>query len=155
MRKLCLLFFLVVTSLLSGDGWNIHRVKNHDESMWGLMGRKTLGENEGMLFSYEPPQYVSLWMFNCYVDLSVAFLDETFKIVEIVDLLAYPEKMDPERPVNSTKDFARYPYNDPIRHFYSEHGVRSQQPVSYALEMPKGWFKAHGYHVGDSFPNNF
>ena len=42
----------------------------------GLMGRKTLPENTGMLFLFNPPQFVAFWMKNTPLDLDIAFINE-------------------------------------------------------------------------------
>lgn len=40
----------------------------------GLMGRNSLGENQGMLFPFDPPRSVSFWMKNVLIDLDMIFL---------------------------------------------------------------------------------
>lgn len=119
-----------------------------DQKNWGLMGRKELGENEGMLFAYDTPQILSVWMFNCWVDLDVAFLDENCIVREIHPMKAYPEKMDPKRPVLGPNDFRLYPPNDPIVRFFQSQSVQSSFEASYMLEMPQGWFREHGVSLG-------
>jgi len=85
----------------------------------GLMYRRMLPENRGMLFvfPYAAPQ--SFWMMNTYVPLSIAFLDEHGTIVNIADMK--PLTTDSH---NSTK------------------------PAKYALEMNLGWFAKRGIKHG-------
>ena len=54
--------------------------------MTGLMHRRMMPENRGMLFvfPYAAPQ--SFWMMNTYVPLSIAFIDEHDTIVNIADM---------------------------------------------------------------------
>jgi uncharacterized membrane protein (UPF0127 family) len=73
-----------------------------------------------MLFVFPDAQERSFWMSNTYVALDVAFMDENLRITGI-------EQMEPE-----TTD-----YHD------------SRGPMMYGLEVPKGWFAAHGVRVGD------
>jgi hypothetical protein len=113
------------------------------------MGRSFLPENQGMLFHYTPPLCPKLWTFNCYIDLSVAFLDENQVIFSICNLYAYPERMDPQRPVRNVQDMALYPYSDPIVQFFLEKSVGANAPTSYVLEMNHGWFKRNGIKIGD------
>lgn len=78
----------------------------------GLMNRKTMPPNAGMVFLFQRPAQVCMWMKNTLLPLSVAFLDETGKIINIED-------MQPET-TNSHCTAA---------------------PATYALEMNQGWFK--------------
>ncbi len=95
----------------------------------GLMGRSALLPNHGMTFTYSKPQRVSIWMYNVLIDLSLAFLDENKIIREIHELQAYPD--------NHSKNFFR------------KKSITSSFSVSFALEMPKGWFAANGIKMED------
>ncbi|MDD5260645.1 MAG: DUF192 domain-containing protein [Methylacidiphilales bacterium] len=78
----------------------------------GLMFRKSLGENEGMLFVFPEPKQAVFWMRNTRIPLSVAYLDATGRILEIHDMFPYDET-----------------------------AVSSRSPlVAYALETNQGWF---------------
>jgi uncharacterized membrane protein (UPF0127 family) len=98
------------------------------EQARGLMYRRSLGKNDGMLFIYDSPRYLSFWMKNTRIPLSIAFLDGKGKIVRIEHM----------RPYDST---TLHP---------------SLQPVRYALEMNQGWFEKNGVGVGDviEIPNS-
>jgi len=86
----------------------------------GLMYRTELPAGTGMLFVFPDAEERSFWMSNTYVALDVAFMDENLRITAI-------QQMEPE-----TTD-----YHD------------SPGPMMYGLEVPKGWFAAHGVKVGD------
>ena len=49
----------------------------------GLMFRKSLEENSGMLFKFSGPMEASFWGRNTYIPLDVAFIDKNNRIVEI------------------------------------------------------------------------
>src|SRR3954463_10066020 len=51
--------------------------------MQGLMYRKSLGPNAGMLFIFDESAVHCMWMKNTFVPLSVAFLDERGTIINI------------------------------------------------------------------------
>ncbi len=86
----------------------------------GLSGRKSLGENEGMLFVFPASQQVSFWMKGTHVALSIAFITESGEIAEI-------QHMEPLTETLHT----------------------SAAEVLMALEMPSGWFERSGVAVGE------
>jgi uncharacterized membrane protein (UPF0127 family) len=87
----------------------------------GLSHRASIPEHSGMLFVYPSPRPLSFWMKDTEIALSIAFLDDSGRILSI-------QKMD---PMSVAK---RY---------------RSPQPVRYALEVNQGWFARHGIDIGD------
>jgi uncharacterized protein len=89
------------------------------ERQQGLMYREKMGPNEGMVFLFEAPAGVCMWMKNTFIPLSVAFIDESGKIINI-------EEMQPQ-----TTD---------------SHCAR--KPARYALEMNRGWFKQKNIKAG-------
>jgi len=85
----------------------------------GLMHRKGLAPNSGMLFVFDGPSQQCMWMKNTYIPLSVAFLDEQGTIINIAD-------MQP----------------------HSEQTHCSARPALYALEMTRGWFAERNIKPG-------
>lgn len=120
-----------------------------EQIAWGLMQRKSMADNHGMLFHYSKPLAPTFWSFNCYLDLSVAFIDSNKVIQDIQTLRAYPEKMDPSRPVNTLKDMSLYRSDDPIIKFFLDNGASTKKQILYVLEMNFGWFEKNDIHVGD------
>jgi uncharacterized membrane protein (UPF0127 family) len=94
--------------------------KTPEERAHGLMGRKHLGKDDGMLFVFEKEDYHGFWMKDTQIPLSIAFIDKKGRIVEITDM----------KPLTLEN-------HDP------------PQPILYALEMRKGWFSANGIKAGD------
>jgi len=89
----------------------------------GLMFRKVLGPNEGMLFVFPEPEAVCMWMKNTLIPLSVAFLDARGRIVSISEM----------QPRTETSHCAA-------------------APAKFALEMSGGWFAAKGIRPGALLP---
>jgi len=54
------------------------------EHQIGLMGRKDLAPNRGMLFIFDPPQFSAFWMRNCLMSLDLIFIRKG-KIVNIAE----------------------------------------------------------------------
>ena len=86
----------------------------------GLMHRKSMDENRGMLFVFDSDQKLSFWMKNTLIPLSIAYISSDGEILEIYDMK--PESLRPVESVNS---------------------------VRYALEMNRGWFERNGIEAGD------
>jgi uncharacterized protein len=85
----------------------------------GLMHRKSLAPNAGMLFIFDGPAIHCMWMKNTYIALSVAFVDDEGEIINIAD-------MQP----------------------HSEQSHCAARPALYALEMDRGWFAARDIKPG-------
>lgn len=128
----------------------LEHARTPDEIAWGLMQRKELPPNHGMLFYFDPPQYTRFWMFNTFIDLSIAFIDKDLIIREIHELKAYPEMMRKLPPITTLEHLRNIPNSNSTVRFFCQHAVRSLFKISYALEMPAGWFTKNGIQVGDS-----
>lgn len=85
----------------------------------GLMYRKTLAPNSGMLFVFDAPALQCMWMKNTDLPLSVAFLDAQGAVINIED-------MQP----------------------HTEDSHCAKRPALYALEMEQGWFARRGIKAG-------
>jgi uncharacterized protein len=93
-----------------------------NEQAKGLMYRKSLGEDRGMLFVYPAERELSYWMRNTLIPLSIAYIDSEGRIVDILDMK---------------------PLDDNPPHYVSS------EPVQYALEVNKGFFEKKGVKEGD------
>jgi len=85
----------------------------------GLMFRKSLAPNAGMVFVFDDASLHCMWMKNTYIPLSVAFVDESGVIINIEDMAPQTE---------------------------DTHCAR--RPARYALEMDRGWFASRGIKPG-------
>lgn len=92
-----------------------------DETQRGLMFRKSLNQDAGMLFVFDRDQQMSFWMRNTLIPLDIGYIDSEGTLREI-----YPMYPLDERPVPS----------------------RSRD-LRFALEVNQGWFKTNGIGPGD------
>lgn len=86
----------------------------------GLMFRKAMGEDEGMLFVFASGQSQGFWMRNTTLPLDIGYIGPDGVLKEI-----YPMYPLDERPVHS----------------------RSHD-IQYCLEMNQGWFQRSGIKPG-------
>jgi uncharacterized membrane protein (UPF0127 family) len=86
----------------------------------GLMHRTELPPDTGMLFIYPRDQRSRFWMKNTLIDLSAAFIDAEGVVINTVEMKALDEVT----------------HHAPLR------------DARYGLEMPTGWFAAHGIAAG-------
>ncbi|TXG94016.1 MAG: DUF192 domain-containing protein [Rhodocyclaceae bacterium] len=85
----------------------------------GLMNRKTMAQQRGMLFVFSHENTHCMWMRNTFIPLSVAFMDADGVIINIED-------MQPQ----------------------TENNHCARKPARYALEMNLGWFAQRGIKPG-------
>ena len=63
--------------------FNVEVAKTIEERSTGLMYRKKLLNNEGMLFIFPREKIIQLWMKNTYIPLDVIFISKNKVIVDI------------------------------------------------------------------------
>lgn len=76
----------VLVSAATGDTLkqlDIEYANTADKIEYGMMYRKTMTDNMGMLFFMGNMEMRSFWMKNTYVSLDIIFLDDQLKIVSI------------------------------------------------------------------------
>ncbi|MDP2821431.1 MAG: DUF192 domain-containing protein [Sulfuritalea sp.] len=87
----------------------------------GMMLRTVMASQRGMLFVFSEAANQCMWMRNTLLPLSVAFLDEKGRIINVED-------MQPKTDASHC----------------------STMPARYALEMNLGWFRSRGLGAGFS-----
>jgi uncharacterized membrane protein (UPF0127 family) len=91
----------------------------HEQSR-GLMHRKELKPEHGMLFVFRKPQRMSFWMKNTFVELDIGYFDPKGALMEVYPLV----------PLDTT----------PVKSISGD--------IQFALEMPRGWFEANQVEPG-------
>ncbi len=104
---------------ISGKNAHVEIASTGEERTLGLMHREKLDKDHGMLFIFPQEQYLSFWMKNTKIPLSIAFINSRGVVTQIESML--PNSLDTHS---------------------------STRKVRYALEMEKGWFKKNSIKVG-------
>ena len=90
-----------------------------EERQEGLMYRDEVPDGTGMLFVFEDSRPRAFWMANTYVPLDIAYMDPSFRVVDII-------AMEPLVTESYPSDAA----------------------AMFALEVRQGWFEEKGIGVG-------
>jgi len=91
-----------------------------DQTTTGMMFRTNVAENESMIFVHPFPYQAGYWMKNCFVPLSIAYIDTDGVILEIHDMQA--------QNTNTV--------------------LSTATNVRFALETSQGWFDRHNVRTG-------
>ncbi|MBT5815484.1 MAG: DUF192 domain-containing protein [Opitutales bacterium] len=89
----------------------------------GLMYRKEMAEDHGMLFIFDQPKEMSFWMRNTHLPLDIGYLTADGVLREVYPL---------------------YPHDETSRK-----SIRTD--LKFALEVNQGWFARHNVKPGDAF----
>jgi uncharacterized membrane protein (UPF0127 family) len=93
--------------------------QDFEQRQIGLMWRKEMPQNEGMLFIFEQAAVQCFWMRNTLLPLTAAFVADDGTIVNLAD-------MKPQ----------------------SDESHCSKKPVRFVLEMNQGWFAKRNIQAG-------
>jgi uncharacterized membrane protein (UPF0127 family) len=106
---------------IDGNKAEVEVANTEPTRMAGLMFRRDMGKNNGMIFVFSDVKPRAFWMKNTLIPLSIAFADDSGKIENILE-------MPPQ----------------------TEQSFMSAGPARYALEMNAGWFSKLNIKPGDS-----
>ena len=93
------------------------------EQQKGLMGVEMLAADEGMVFVFDEPANSTFWMKDTLIPLSIAFVDESGRVIGVRDM--QPCEADP----------------------CPTYGI--DEPYVLAIEANLGWFDRAGIEGGD------
>lgn len=93
-----------------------------EDQALGLMFRRSMAPDSGMLFVFDADEMQRFWMKNTLIPLSIAYITRDSLISDILEMA----------PLDTTTPYA------------------SSKAVLYALEMNSGWFQIHGIKAGDT-----
>ena len=74
-----------MTTIHIGDKeYNVKEAHTEEEKRKGLQDVTELPKNEGMLFFFDQPQEVSMWMQNTLIPLDIIFINEDDEVIKVV-----------------------------------------------------------------------
>ncbi|MEI6549968.1 MAG: DUF192 domain-containing protein [Betaproteobacteria bacterium] len=97
----------------------VQLAQDFEQRQIGLMWRKEMPQNEGMLFVFDQPAVQCFWMRNTLLPLTAAFVSDDGSIVNLADM----------KPMNDDSHC-------------------SKKPVRFVLEMNQGWFAKRNIQAG-------
>jgi len=111
-------------AILSGDSrheFSVEIANTPAARSRGLMYRRSMPANQGMLFDFERDDMISMWMRNTYISLDMLFIRKDGTIARIVE------------------------HTEPL----SERTISSGEPVRSVLELNAGTASRLGISAGD------
>lgn len=106
---------------VDGKPYTVEVALTDDERALGLMHRREMNRDTGMLFVFKKEDIRYFYMKNTLIPLSIAFINQKGRVVDIQDM----------RPLTEETTISRW-------------------PARYALEVNRGAFEEWGVEVGDT-----
>jgi uncharacterized membrane protein (UPF0127 family) len=119
---------LVIHSASGDYRLKVEVVSKPSDLQMGLMYRKNLAKDSGMLFIFPEERPQSFWMKNTFIPLDMIFISSDLVIVDITTM--NPCKTDP-CPAYTSK-----------------------QPARYCLEVNAGYARSHNIAIGDKISSD-
>lgn len=113
------------TVTIEGREWQVELATTIEQREAGLAGRSDLPDRTGMLFVYPQAQPLAFCMRGCLIDLDIAFIDSSMRVVAVHTMTVEPDLVGREVYLS---------------------GVAAQ----FALEVPAGSLARAGVKVGSA-----
>jgi uncharacterized membrane protein (UPF0127 family) len=117
------------TVIINDTTFKVEVVDTPEKIQIGLMNRRNLPTQTGMLFKFNEGQTRTFWMKNTYIPLDIIFIDANKQIVNIAKDFQPCQKIDPSQQ------------NCPT--------TSSLAPAKYVLEINAGESKTYNLKPGD------
>ena len=105
--------------------------KDPGQQQKGLMYRKQMPADHGMLFIFDNEEVRNFWMKNTFIPLSIGFFNTKKELIDIQDMTPVVSEMQTDIP-----------------------SYQSTGPAKYALEVNLGWFKKNKVRLGNKLNLN-
>lgn len=73
----------MINILLGNKLFKVREAKTEEEKQKGLQGVKSLPEDEGMIFYWDNPDRVEMWMRDTEIPLDIIYINEDQEVIEV------------------------------------------------------------------------
>lgn len=73
----------MITIEIGNKEYKVQEARTEEEKEKGLQGVTELPEDEGMLFYFDPPEDVSMWMKDTLIPLDIVFINDDEEVVQV------------------------------------------------------------------------
>src|SRR2546425_425866 len=103
--------FLTITQGRARVFLNVEVADTPESHAQGLGNRTSLPPNAGMLFVFETTNLWAFWMKNTLIPLTVAFIDEQWEIVELIDMAVAKDPQNRPFEIYKPVKTSHYPFD--------------------------------------------
>ena len=121
--------------VIGQETFKLEVAANEKSRARGLMDRRKIDDDGGMIFIYKRAELRSFWMKNCLVDIDLLYLDGRGRIVSMHKLKKERLRGENESIVDYERRLKRYP---------------SGRPAQFIIELKAGWIDRLKPKVGET-----
>ncbi len=121
--------------VIGRETFKLEVAANEKSRAKGLMNRKKIDDDGGMIFIYKRAGVRSFWMKNCLVDIDLLYLDGRGRIVSMHKMKKEPPRGENESVVDYERRLKRY---------------ASRRPAQFIIELKPGWIDRLKPKVGET-----
>jgi uncharacterized membrane protein (UPF0127 family) len=105
-----------VRVVLAGTPFDLELAADPASRALGLSGRRSIPDRGGMLFVFPDSRPRAFWMFHCFVDIGLLFLDASGTVVSVHEMKVEPALRIGETEAGYRTRLPRYPSGKPARY---------------------------------------
>lgn len=128
-----------VTATIGGEKFRLETCFDDETRARGMMGRTSIGENEGMVFAFAETRVRGFWMKDCLINLDIVYLDEMGRVVSFTTMKR-PEPGTPDHLLPNYSSVYRARYAIELRAGRAaELGIKQADRIDLPLSVLKKW----------------